>query len=384
VHVALLVFGTTSFDAPWFHLLPAASLLALGAAVRRHDEAFGAWLARPGSMLLPLAAFWFVFPWGDARDFAAAPQELLAVAAAGSVLFVWRRWTGVAELGAAFAAVLLWVPVTRLHAGELTAWPYLPVVLVPAVAMLLLGNLPFARAAGLVLAQVSVAITLQPSGDLSSAGSAESAITLSLVGALATLAVWLAARRADRFLLGTAVASHAVGLAIWLAWACSAWLRMRDGADAVTALPLWNLRTGAVLSLVALSAFGFRTLAVEHALPRVVLAGTALVGLYVGGLLEVLDVAAAWSFGPRAVASSLYSLAFAGVLLGIGFWRGLVPLRWTALCMLVVVVGKVVLHDLREVDTPMRVLASGVLGGVLLLAAWGYARRQQAGGAPPG
>ena len=71
------------------------------------------------------------------------------------------------------------------------------------------------------------------------------------------------------------------------------------------------------------------------------------------------------------------------MLLGIGFWRGLVPLRWTALCMLVVVVGKVLLHDLSEVDTPLRVLASGVLGGVLLLAAWGYARRQQAG-APPG
>lgn len=384
VHLALLVFGLTSHDAPWFHLLPAASLLALGAAVRRHDEPFGTWLARPGSLLLPLASFWFVFPWGQARDFAAAPHELLAVAAAGGLLFVWRRWTGVAELGAAFAAVLLWVPVTQLHAGELTAWPYLPVVLVPSLAMLLGGHLTFARAAGLVLAQVSVAIVLQPNGDLSSTGSAESAITLSLVGALATLAVWLAARRSDRLLLGTAVTSHAVGLVVWLSWVFAAWLQTRDTASAATMLPLWNLRTGAVLSLVALSAVGFRTLASEHSLPRVVLAGTALIGLYVGGLLEVLDVVAAWSFGPRAVASSLYSLAFAGVLLGIGFWRSLVPLRWTALCMLVVVVGKVLLHDLREVDTPMRVLASGVLGGVLLLAAWGYARRQQAGAPPPG
>lgn len=75
-----------------------------------------------------------------------------------------------------------------------------------------------------------------------------------------------------------------------------------------------------------------------------------------------------------------YTLVFAGLLLVAGFRRQLPALRWTALVAFVVVVVKVLAHDLREVDTPVRVLATGALGGVLLVAAWAYARRARGAG----
>ena len=384
VHLALLVHGVSGGDGDSYHVVPAALLLAGGAWIRRQDAPFGEWLARAGSVLLPFASLWCVVQWSPPFDLGTAVGEGIALAAAGGLLLVWRPWTGVGELGATLATVLSWLVVRHLDRATDSSWPFLPLFLLVPVALLLVGRLGLARIVGLVFAQVSVLLVLQPGGDLVT-GDPWSAITLALTGGLATLAVWRAARRDDGALLAVAVATHALAFGVWIVWALAALARRTDATTAAMAMPLWNLRTGAVLSLVALSAIGFRSVPAASALPRVVLAGTVLVGLYVGGLLEVLDAVATWSFGPRAVASSLYSLAFAGVLLGIGFWRGLAPLRWTALCMLVLVVGKVLLHDLSEVDTPLRVLASGVLGGVLLLAAWGYARRQQrSGDAPPG
>ena len=47
-------------------------------------------------------------------------------------------------------------------------------------------------------------------------------------------------------------------------------------------------------------------------------------------------------------------------------------------------VVKIGVHDLRELDTPARVLAAGVLGGVLLVAAWAYAKRSRGDAAGDG
>jgi hypothetical protein len=62
------------------------------------------------------------------------------------------------------------------------------------------------------------------------------------------------------------------------------------------------------------------------------------------------------------------------VLLVVGFRRRLPALRWSALLAFGALVVKIGAHDLRELETPLRVLGSGVLGLVLLAAAWGYAR----------
>jgi len=376
-HVVLFEFTNFTGAGASFLVWPAALLLVGGALLRPSDPGFGAWLARAGSVLLPFAAASVATGRGAFRDSATPGSVVLVVAGAGCLLLACRRWTGVGELGAALASLVTWAHVPwRFDSGD-APWPYLPLVLAPSVSLLLLGNGSIPRIAGLALAQLSVVRTLQPHGNLTDAGDPWSALTLAAIGALATLAVWRTARRPDRPLLAVAGFGHAITLLFWVNWALPAFGAMHEPGRASDMLPLWNLRTGAVLALAALSGLGFAKVPAAESLPRVVLAATALIGLYVGGLLEVLDLAASWSFGARAVATSIYSLAFAGTLLGLGFWRGLAPLRWSALCSFVVIVVKVLLHDLRGIDTPLRVLASGVLGGVLLLAAWAYARRQR-------
>ena len=377
VHLVLLAFGNAVGTGAGFPMWPALLLLVAGALLRPGDPGFGTWLARAGSALLPLAVASFVEGGGLLPAEARPGGAVLSVAVAGCVLLACRRWTDVGELGAALASLVTWAHVPHAGPRSDVPWPYLPLVLAPAVALLVLGRVAIGRVAGLVIAQLSVVTTLQPRGDLHPGGDPWSALTLASIAGLATLAVWRTARRPDPALLGVAVFSHALTLLIWVVWTITPLATVHAHDHSSTASPLWNLRTGAVLALALLAGYGFTKLPKEPELPRVVLAGTALVGLYAVGLLEVLDAAAAWSFGPRAVATSIYSLVFAGILLGVGFWRSLTPLRWAALCSFVVIVGKVLLHDLREIDTPLRVLASGVLGSVLLLAAWAYARRRR-------
>ncbi|MEZ6009490.1 MAG: DUF2339 domain-containing protein [Planctomycetota bacterium] len=106
-------------------------------------------------------------------------------------------------------------------------------------------------------------------------------------------------------------------------------------------------------------------------------AGIALpLGWYVG-LGEVLHVVETLDPAWRAVAVSLYTTAWAAVLLLAGFrWR-LPVLRYLALGTFGAVILKVGFYDLRTTPLPLRVLVTGVLGVVLLVAAYGYARRKE-------
>lgn len=106
-------------------------------------------------------------------------------------------------------------------------------------------------------------------------------------------------------------------------------------------------------------------------------AGLALpLGWYVG-LGEVLHLVETLDPAWRAVAVSLYTMAWAALLLLAGFrWR-LPILRYLALGTFGVVILKVGFYDLRATSLPLRVLVTGVLGVVLLVAAYGYARRKE-------
>ena len=106
-------------------------------------------------------------------------------------------------------------------------------------------------------------------------------------------------------------------------------------------------------------------------------AGIALpLGWYVG-LGEVLHVVETLDPAWRAVAVSLYTTAWAAVLLLAGFrWR-LPVLRYLALGTFGAVILKVGFYDLRTTPLPLRVLVTGVLGVVLIVAAYGYARRKE-------
>jgi len=69
--------------------------------------------------------------------------------------------------------------------------------------------------------------------------------------------------------------------------------------------------------------------------------------------------------------------AYAAVLLGLGFRLGSLPLRWAALAVFGVTLGKVFLIDMAELPGLYRVLAFLILSLMMGGAAWGYQRFQQ-------
>ena len=88
---------------------------------------------------------------------------------------------------------------------------------------------------------------------------------------------------------------------------------------ASSSIAFWNVRFLALVTLVAAVAYARRLLPPSEVQQRAVLGSVLLIACYVGGLLEVLDIIRDWTFGPHAVATSLYSLLFASLLLLLGF-----------------------------------------------------------------
>lgn len=366
----------------WLHVpvLLALAALAAGTALRSRAMPLGTWLARAGSCLL---AFGFaLWSWEWHRRVAPGMQPawyLAGLLAIASGLLLTRRFTGVGELGAALAAwlscsLLVTVRVGSLGSDELRRYA------VAAIAVwlwsLVAGQWAAARLLGLFGGAVTAYLWLRSGGHFGQPQGGWLAVALAGASGVGTLGAYVAARDRDRLLAWCAAGVHA---AVLLGWFSLAWRTRAAGVD-VAGTPLWNARTGALLAMVVAAWLARRRLPVDDAPPRAVLGATALAGIYCAGLLELLEAVAGLAFGPRAVASSLYTLVFAGLLLVAGFRRQLPALRWTALVAFVVVVVKVLAHDLREVDTPVRVLATGALGGVLLVAAWAYARRARGAG----
>jgi hypothetical protein len=173
------------------------------------------------------------------------------------------------------------------------------------------------------------------------------------------------------------VATALLGL-LGVLWLCAALASISGQTGAAGIAVVWNLRFAS--SLVLLAAFGtaWRLLPRDSEFERVVLAATMLVVTYVTGLLEVLSAVEGVESGWSRVASSLYTLVFACALLVGGFvWRQ-VTVRWIGLAGLALVAVKVVLFDLANLATPLRILAAGAVGVVMLLVAYGYAKGRKA------
>jgi hypothetical protein len=178
-------------------------------------------------------------------------------------------------------------------------------------------------------------------------------------------------------------------------------------SDRAEGAPAWTLV--AALSIAAAAAFALRAVAADVwvANPRIAVAlvGAAAAGsirartrvpfarvwlalactglAWYGGLLEVLDLVA--RVGPptlRDALVSVYSAIACVATLSVGFVRRAADLRWLALAGFGAVVAKVGLHDLAGASAAVRVLASGVLGLLLLGSAYAYARRERRGPAP--
>jgi len=130
--------------------------------------------------------------------------------------------------------------------------------------------------------------------------------------------------------------------------------------------------------LVLAGAWAFPYERLDGASRRPTATGALLGGLLLGfgiGYAElwdlVKDLGAAWP----AVLVSVYMALFAAVTLAIGFARRDKRLRYPALGLFGLVVLKVGLHDLATAELTLRIFVTGILGLVLLGAAFAYARR---------
>ena len=230
------------------------------------------------------------------------------------------------------------------------------------------GNL---RLAGLGLLGLAI---VRAFADVSKPGGGWSALLeLAALSMPVVLAAVTGARERDGE--RSALAAFALGLAaLWVA----AWDAGRFGVEVL----LGNPRMASGLLGVGLLVFLRRLEPAGAKGPRPLLLGSAAALLgYVVGLFEVLDVlrpmgSSQWG----AAIVSAYSAVYAAGMLAIGFaWRN-AALRWLALAGFGVVIVKVGLHDLAFLETPFRILVTGCLGVVLLVAAYAYARRDRGPG----
>jgi uncharacterized membrane protein len=71
---------------------------------------------------------------------------------------------------------------------------------------------------------------------------------------------------------------------------------------------------------------------------------------------------------------SAWFMLFGAILLGVGFWRRSAFLRWQALVLLAVSVGKVFLVDMNELSQAYRILSFLGLGVLLMAVSFVYQR----------
>jgi uncharacterized membrane protein len=69
---------------------------------------------------------------------------------------------------------------------------------------------------------------------------------------------------------------------------------------------------------------------------------------------------------------SAFFMLFGAVLLGLGFWRGVAFLRWQALVLLAVAIGKVFTVDVSALSQGYRILSFLGLGALLLAVSFAY------------
>jgi uncharacterized membrane protein len=138
---------------------------------------------------------------------------------------------------------------------------------------------------------------------------------------------------------------------------------------------VFNPRCATGLAVVALIAY-LAARADELPVKRLFRILACFVG-YGVGLPEVLEQTRGLaSFEARAAAMSIYSSAAAGAVLAFGFALRAVEMRWLALLGFGAIMAKIGLYDVAQLAAPYRIGITGALGCVLLLSAWGYARRE--------
>ncbi len=368
VHAVLLFATGNHRELVWFGLAAGAAWLAGGARLARTAPTLANAPARLGGVLVALGAL-VVWVDADLPATAAAWGRVGSLAAAAVLLLELRRWTRTGELAAVVAAALAMTLV--LADGNAARARGLVVAVIAATGVLLVRARSPAPVFALAIGSVVAMFGLCRRFEFVGAEARWLAVALTAASAFALLALVVASVRRDRLLLAPAVV---VLCGLGAAWALAAIDSLsRPEAGEPLAL-LWNLRLLAATVFVGAAVLGVRVVPTDAAPARATLAAVALAVAYVGGLLEVITFARELATGWSRVATSLYTLLFAAGLLAFGFARRLPAVRWAGLAGFGVVAVKVTLFDLAHVDTPLRILATGAVGAVLLLGAFGYAR----------
>jgi len=197
--------------------------------------------------------------------------------------------------------------------------------------------------------------------------------------------LWAASRMRSRLLRVLAIGCLALGLVALLVVDLPA-----------SATPFFNERFGAYCAGIAAFAFACWVASNAHGEAegdskdgwRGLAATTALV---VSGLILLavgLEIHHYWWLRPwrgdyramrdyRMYAQFTYSawfMIYGAILLGAGFWRRSAFLRWQALVLLAVAIGKVFLVDVSELAEGYRILSFLGLGALLLAVSYVYQR----------
>lgn len=375
VQIGLVLFSMPHAELAGYGLIAGGAWLGLGWLLARRDGVAPrvADLARVGGTLLAFGALtvWNrSSPWWDIFDKPSWPR-LVALLGAGGLLLALRRRLGAADLGIAVAAVLaLFVAVS----GQTPADARLlgvAALLLPAT-LVGFGSSRTGTAAGLATgALLTMSVSAGPLLFTAEDGAWTAAAFVATSAWLGAGA--LASRHRDHVTLHTATAI--VVVLATLAWVTTTFHAGLAFAD----YPLvFNWRFSAALALLSAVAATRRfapSRPLQWPVPLALAAGLAVA--YLAGLVELLHAVRDLASGWRGATVSVYSTVFAGGLLAAGFWKQNAAMRWVGLCGFLLVVLKVALLDLAALDTPLRVLVTGVLGVVLLVGAWGYARVQR-------
>ena len=347
--------------------------LALGVAGRGRDSAA---LTRGLSVLGGLALVVGAWIHWDVPGMPAPRLIALAVLAPALLALRWRVESG--ALAAMLAAAVAWLTVGQ-EAGRIaiesahalapdTALALLPLALVPAAALVLLGRTASTIGAGTILGALTLftAFALQAQVDAA-------CWTAAFGGAAAWLALVAASARLRREPWAAWIAAGTLA-ALAFAWTLVGLVGERVPGWA----PPWDPHTlGAVLiAVLVLVTRAHLTRAMLLPEAGASTLGAAALGLLVlagGREVHLASRGLEGSWGP--VLLSVYATLAAAGLLVLGFVRGSRELRLAALLLFACVIVKVGGHDLAPAALELRVLVTLVLGLVLLASAYGYTRR---------
>lgn len=374
VQFALLLGTGPNPDCRYFSLSAAIVLLCGGIAYNQRAASLGDAFARLGSVLLPIGAL-FLAHHATRNEFGTVQRSLVYAASQAAVavgLTLLRPHARAVDLGVAAAMLIAAFSSQMRIALQGSDRAIVALCCVPALLLVLFARTQLASASAVVAGAMTILFGWASAPALRGSESQWTALGLAAATIPPLLGAMRASRRSERALAWTATSTLVLLATCWLVWT----LEAPAPAPSSTLTPFWNARCGAVLALIVGTLLTRSRCALPDHVLRDILGACALALLYAGGLLETLEAVRSLADGWRAVTTSLYSLLFSSALLIAGFRQQVAALRWTGLSGFLLVAIKVIAYDLANVSTELRVLATGALGGVLLLGAWAYARRK--------